>query len=412
MKRSTAKGLRYGQPIWLPRRDRRRAKYPKLIGAHQAEVVIVGGGVTGALIALKFATAGVRVALLEGETVGAGSTAASSALILPDPDQGIRSLNERYGGMAGRRIWQLSHEAVREFITTLRRHRISCGLVDRQVVHFAVDPDSAENLRLEYVQRKAAGFPCDWLTPESLLRLTGIAGAGAIRSKGSAQLNPYRACIGVLRAAASAGARIYERSPATRITPRGDRIRVSTSRGRIDAARVVVATGYATPRFRPLAGRFRMYRTYVLVTRRLTVCQRRKLGLGPLLVWDTERPYHYARWTSDHRLLLGGGDRPVRSGHRHAMFAAATRELWDDFHRLLPTLTNVPVEAAWEGLFALTPDSLPYIGPHRRYPHHLFALGYGGNGMTFASLAARLLLEYWTGELSGDERLFRFGRLR
>ncbi len=58
----------------------------------------------------------------------------------------------------------------------------------------------------------------------------------------------------------------------------------------------------------------------------------------------------------------------------------------------------------------MTPDSLPFIGPHRRYPHHLFALGYGGNGMTFGFLAARLLLEQWQGMVSEDHDLFAFGR--
>jgi glycine/D-amino acid oxidase-like deaminating enzyme len=60
----------------------------------------------------------------------------------------------------------------------------------------------------------------------------------------------------------------------------------------------------------------------------------------------------------------------------------------------------------------MTPDSLPYIGPHRRYPRHWFALGYGGNGMTFGSLAARLLLERWQGHVSRDHALFEFGRTR
>ena len=60
----------------------------------------------------------------------------------------------------------------------------------------------------------------------------------------------------------------------------------------------------------------------------------------------------------------------------------------------------------------MTPDSLPYIGPHRRYPRHLFALGYGGNGMTFAALAARILVEQWHGVASPDHALFAFNRLR
>jgi glycine/D-amino acid oxidase-like deaminating enzyme len=66
-----------------------------------------------------------------------------------------------------------------------------------------------------------------------------------------------------------------------------------------------------------------------------------------------------------------------------------------DFEAILPALGTIDIDAAWEGLFAMSPDSLPYIGPRRRYPGHWFALGYGGNGMTFGFLAAYLLLERW-----------------
>jgi glycine/D-amino acid oxidase-like deaminating enzyme len=65
---------------------------------------------------------------------------------------------------------------------------------------------------------------------------------------------------------------------------------------------------------------------------------------------------------------------------------------------------------SWEGLFAMTPDGLPYIGPHRRYPRHLFALGYGGNGMTFGFLAGSLLLDWYRGKRTADHDLFAFGR--
>jgi glycine/D-amino acid oxidase-like deaminating enzyme len=80
---------------------------------------------------------------------------------------------------------------------------------------------------------------------------------------------------------------------------------------------------------------------------------------------------------------------------------------------LLPVLRNVEIEYAWEGLFAHTRDGLPYIGAHRRYPRHLFALGYGGNGMTFGFLAARLLVDAFLNRGNQDDlELFRFGRLR
>ena len=109
--------------------------------------------------------------------------------------------------------------------------------------------------------------------------------------------------------------------------------------------------------------------------------------------------------------MIGGADRPVRAGAgRATQFGAATRELREHVECLYPALAEVAIDYAWDGLFAMTPDSLPYIGAHRRYPNHLFALGYGGNGMTFAALSTRLLLEQWQGRVSGDHELFAFGR--
>jgi glycine/D-amino acid oxidase-like deaminating enzyme len=242
-------------------------------------------------------------------------------------------------------------------------------------------------------------------------RLTGIAGAGAIRTRGNAQLNPLAACIGLMRAAADNGARVFERSTIHRIAPNRERVRLYTRGGTIDAEQVVIATGYATRYFRPLAGRFKMRRTYVLASHPATPAQRRRIGLGAVMLWDTARPYHYVRWTHDHRLLLGGADRPVKPGARRDLqFAAGTADLRDYFEAMYPALSEIGIATAWEGLFAMTPDSLPYIGPHLRYPRHAFALGYGGNGMTFAALAARILVEQWQGVESEDHALFGFKR--
>ena len=407
--------LRRGQPVWCAERvgQRPTRRYPTLRGHRNCDVAIVGGGITGALVADTFASEGVSVSVLERGCVGCGSTVASSALLLQEPDRGLAHLARRYGRAAGRRIWQLSHDAVSDLVRRLRRHRIACDLVEREAVYYATTADAARRLRAEHRLRLRAGFDGEWLTPEALPRLAGVAGVGAIRTRGNAQFDPYRACHGLMHAAVAAGAEVFERSGVTRIEHRRHGVRVFTRNGHVDASRVIIATGYATRHFRPLAGRFRMYHTYVLATPPLSAAQRRRVGIGDLMIWDTERPYHYARWTPEHRLLLGGADRPVRPGRkRNAQFAAATRGLRTDFETMLPALAGIGIEYAWEGLFAMTPDSLPYIGPHRRYPKHLFALGYGGNGMTFGSLAARLLLEHWQGVRSADQRLFSFGRLR
>lgn len=405
--------LRVGEPVWLADAGRPRRQYPILSRRLDTSVAIVGGGMTGALVAEAFASAGIATVLLEGSLVGRGSTAASSALLLEEADLGLTDLSRRYGFARSRRIWQMSQNSVRELVTLLTRLRIVCDLQVRDAIYYATDPEAASRLRRECALRTRAGFDAEWLDPKPLYRLTGISAQGAIRTRGSAQFDPYRGCLGLLHAASLAGAEVYERSQVQHIRVDRNRVRVHTRHGVVHADRVVVATGYATPRFRPLAGHFRMYRTYVLATGPLSAAERRRLGLSDVLLWDAERPYHYARWTADHRLLLGGGDRLVRPGSRRGpMLAAATGELRAYFENQLPALRNVDTQLAWEGLFAMTPDSLPYIGPHRRYPRHWFALGYGGNGMTFGVLAARLLLERWQDGGSRDHDLFGFGRMR
>jgi glycine/D-amino acid oxidase-like deaminating enzyme len=254
-------------------------------------------------------------------------------------------------------------------VALLSRLRIACDLQARDAVYYATDLEAAERLQRERALRMQQGFDATWLGHVALRRLTGIRGHGAIRTRGSARFDPYRACVGIVRAAAAAGVRVFERSRVQRISANGAGVRVRTRHAVITAERAVIATGYATSQFRPLTGRFRMYRTYVLATEALSIAQRRDLGLTDVLVWDTERPYHYARWATGHRLLLGGSDRPVRPRQRRAaIFAEATRELRAHFAKRLPALAEVEMPVAWEGLFAMTPDSLPYIGPHRRYP--------------------------------------------
>ena len=233
-----------------------------------------------------------------------------------------------------------------------------------------------------------------------------------IRTHGNAHCDPVQACVAVMREAVRAGARVYERSAVHRIDTGNGGVRIRTGAGVVEARQVVIATGYATRQFKPLAGRFQMSHTYVVATPPLTAGERRELGLADLLLWDTRRQYHYARWTNDHRLLLGGADRPIRGGGQPAAarLGAAIAHIRAHFERLLPALADLPLAHAWEGRFANTPDSLPYIGPHRRFPRHAFALGYGGNGMTFAPLAGRLLVEQWRGVASRDHGLFGFSR--
>src|SRR6185503_5676571 len=113
--------LRVGVPLWLAlERHPQRRRYQSLNRDIDADVVIVGGGLTGAVLALTFARAGIRVVVLEGDRVGHGSTAANSALLMYEPDMDFGEMTKWYGAAAARRIWRLCRQATRAFTKTLQ----------------------------------------------------------------------------------------------------------------------------------------------------------------------------------------------------------------------------------------------------------------------------------------------------
>jgi glycine/D-amino acid oxidase-like deaminating enzyme len=406
--------LRLLRPLWLDRPAAGRAPaYPRLRRRIAADVAVIGGGCTGAAAAWRFASAGLRTVVVEAERIGRGSTAASTALLMQEPDEDLLQLRRRYGQRAAARIWALGRQATREFVSTLRELDISCDLEERDSVYYTLDERYAPRLKREHESRRRAGFRAAWLDAAALRASTGIRGVAGIRARGNAQADPYKACIGLVAEARRHGAEIFERSPVRRVQTTAEGVVVVTSAGAVEAPYVVVATGYARPRFAAPRVRMRLKNTYVAATRRLTMRERADVGLSDVMIWETGRPYHYARWTSDRRLLMGGGDIPkVTGARRRRALDEGIAGLREYFEQLFPALQSIPFEYRWEGMFATTPDSLPYIGPHRRYPRHLFALGYGGNGMTLGFLASKLLLDYIQGAPSPDLDLFAFGRFR
>jgi glycine/D-amino acid oxidase-like deaminating enzyme len=411
--------LRYGRPLWVDAqrgRDRRTpAHYPTLRGSIDADVVIVGGGITGAVAAYLFSRAGVRVVLLEAERMAAGSTAASTALLMQEPDKDLTELARRYGWRDAVRIWRALAQATEEMASTIRRLRIRCDLRAEDSIYFTADKKKVAVLRRELRRRRAARLPGKWLSGEALRRRFGVCAAGGIVTHGNYQADPILACRGFLRAARAQGARVFERSRVRHVTTIDEGIRVETAHGSVRAAFVIVATGYATPMFTPRAGRSRLKDTFVIATRRIAPRVRRRARAHEhAMLWDTNRPYYYARWSRDGRLLVGGAD--VR--HHGSLSSAPARKRLNTradrlrryLAKLLPELADQPIEYAWEGIFAETTDGLPFIGAHRRHPRHLFALGYGGNGMTASFLAAKLLLARYRNHPDSREALFSFNR--
>jgi len=402
--------LRIGTSCWSARAPTHT--YPKLRGTHHADIAVVGGGITGCLAAYAFARAGFSVVLIEASRIGRGSTIASTALLMQEPDVDFRDLAARYGSARTRAIWTQSTNSVRGLTALIRDLRIRAALEDVASVYWTAHTRVARDLQRELDRRQRAGFGGRWLNPRALKRQIGVDGAGGILTMGNAQIDPYRACLGIAAHLRKDRVKVFDRTRVKRVRGSAQGVTIELDDGQVRAAWAVIATGYATPEFKPLAGRFRMSKTYVIATAPIDRRTHRNLGSGAMW-WDTETPYHYSRWTADRRMILGGRDLsgPSRRA-RPVVLAQQAARLETDLVSLYPTLEGTAIDFAWEGLFATTRDGLPYIGTHPRYPRQIFALGYGGNGMTFGFLAAEVLLRTVLNRATDVDRFLGFSRMR
>ena len=152
--------LRSGRPLWLDRPFRKR-KYPIHRGKLEVDVVIVGGGITGAICAYLFAVAGVRVALVESKLVGHGSTVASTALLMQEPDRDFTDLTKRFGRAATREIWKSLARATRDVAKAIRALKLMSACARATRCTSRVDPDKVKHFDKSSTHEKRPGCRAD-----------------------------------------------------------------------------------------------------------------------------------------------------------------------------------------------------------------------------------------------------------
>jgi glycine/D-amino acid oxidase-like deaminating enzyme len=133
-------------------------------------------------------------------------------------------------------------------------------------------------------------------------------------------------------------------------------------------------------------------------------------GENNCLIWESARPYLYMRTTEDGRVLVGGEDDPFDNERRRTRrIPRKTERLLKRFHDLLPNV-ELEVAYAWAGVFGETEDGLAYIGATEEFPNAYFALGYGGNGITYSMIGAEIIRDAITGRPNADAEIFSFRR--
>ena len=384
---------RYGVSPWIDNVPKSRVPvFSRLRGAHSADVVIVGAGLTGCATAYACALAGLKTIVVEAERIGQGSAGRSAGLLLPEPGPAFRDIERAHGLRAARTAFESWRRAALDAAALLRRLNVRCGL-DPVTPLIVADSYDEKLLRREFDARAKAAIGATWLTRKLMTGLSVPEAPAAIRMRDAFILDPYRACLGLAAAATARGAVITEQSRVRKVKVARKHVDVVVDGGELRASTVIVATGTATTEFRPLRRHFKRRESYLVLTEQVPAAVRKQLGSRGTTFRDTRDPHRRVRWTADDRILVAGAtqdETPERT--RSATLVQRTGQLMYELLTIFPVISGLMPEYGWELTSGETADGLMYVGPHRNYPRHLFALGSGGDSVTGAFLAARILV--------------------
>ena len=401
---------RYGTSPWIHEFSGRRPETARFRGDRTADVVIVGGGLTGCAIAYACAAAGLETVVLEADRIGHGSAGRSAGLLTPEPGPSFRDVAAAHGLRSARRVFEAWRHGALEGSALLRRLKIKCDL-EPQEAYLLADGDGEKRLRKEYDARQEASLDAAWVTSKQIEKALKRHAAGGLRTRDGFTLDPYRACVGLALASARRGAEIFERSRVKKVRFTRKDVDIVADGGTIRAGQVVVTTGSASGEFRSLQRHFTPREMYLVMTAPIPAAIRKQLGRAGTIARDTRTPPHRLRWAPGDRLLIAGGDQdqtPARL--RSAVLVQRTGQLMYELLMMNPAISGLQPEYGWEASYGDTADGLMYIGAHRNYPHHYFALGGGRDSITGAFVAARIVTRAIQGAADKADDVFGWTR--
>ncbi|MCX5506907.1 NAD(P)/FAD-dependent oxidoreductase [Pseudomonas sp. BJa3] len=383
---------------------RQAATYPALDQDLQADVCVVGGGLTGVNAALELAERGLSVILLEARRIGWGASGRNGGQL-------IRGIGHDVSGFA-RHVGQ-------DGVRYLKQAGIdSVALVARRIAQYGIDCDlrwgfcelantPAQFSAFEDEQRDLAelGYPHETrlVGPERMHEIVASAlYAGGLVDMGSGHLHPLDLVQGEARAAHGLGVRIFEQSPVLRIE-HGSTVTLHTARGQVRAQSLVLGCNAHLDELEPrLTGKVLPAGSYVVATEPLPEDLARTLIPQNMALCDQKVGLDYYRLTADNRLLFGGACH--YSGRDPKDIGAYMRP---KVLKVFPQLAEVRLDYQWGGMIGITANRFPQVGRLSQHPNVFYAQGYSGHGLNVTHWTAKLLAEAIATEQSHGFDVFR-----
>ncbi|RJL18897.1 NAD(P)/FAD-dependent oxidoreductase [Paracoccus siganidrum] len=396
--------LRTGTPFWV-KTPHSTVKAARRMSRDRFDAIVVGAGISGALVAEALTRAGKSVLILDRRPPVRGSTPASTAMIQHEIDVPLSRLRRKIGPDHADRAWLRSARAVGDLVALSKKLGLDCHMRPKPALYLAGNQMGARALASEARMRAKIGIEAEYLKRPELLDRFGMDRPAAILSQASASANPAQLTAGLLRAALARKARIVSPVEITDMAELPGGVALATLRGEVLVAdHAVFCTGYEyLPQMKTKS--HHVTSTWALASRPLTGLPG---WMRDSIVWEAADPYLYFRTDETGRIIAGGEDEEASETNADPAKLAAKAKV---IARKLRDLTGLSIGRpayAWSAPFSVTDDGLPIIDRVPGYERCFAVMGFGGNGITFSMIAAQIVAAEIAGKSDPDADIFRY----
>lgn len=382
--------------------------YPSLKNNIKTDVVVMGAGISGALAADALCSDGHDVVVVDKRDCGHGSTAASTALLQYEIDTPLRELIKKVGVDHAVRSYQLCLKSIEDLKHITKRFKDGADFNEKPSFQFTSTKAELVNHQEEMSLRRLHHISeTTWLSADDIKKKFGFTKYGGILSVHGAEIDPFKLSHSLLNSSIKKNLRVYDNTEVVGIDDTKNGVTLKTDLGlEIKAKKLVIACGYESQKYIPKKIEIKKS-TYAIISE---VQEEKNHWYKNALIWETADPYIYLRITADNRILIGGRDDEFSDPKkRDQNISKKAKQLEKDFKKLFP---HIPfrTDYQWGGTFCGTKDGLPYIGSIPTLKNTYFALGFGGNGITFSVIAAQIIADLVADRKNEDQEIFSFQR--
>ncbi|TDM00674.1 NAD(P)/FAD-dependent oxidoreductase [Macrococcus carouselicus] len=380
--------------------------FPVLKESLRCQVVVIGGGMSGAMSAFTFAQAGYQTVLIDQGQIAAESSAANTGLLQYMSDKSLHECVEDFGEYDAYHFYRQSYEGLSRIESLCRELPDDVQFIKRESVLYASKKRDARHLKKEYITLRKYGFPCQLLDRAELQTRYRIEAEAALITYEDAEINPYVFIHRLIEKAVNEfGLLVYEQTGMKKWKSKNGKVLCQTDKGyTLTAEHAIYAGGYADTHFVKWVRKRKLVRSYALVSEPVG-----QLWPRNAMIWETARPYLYIRHAEGGRVIVGGLDDNTKRIPNKRKIKKKTDQLKRSFERIFPDI-SLEIEERYGARFGETKDGLPFIGEVPGKKNCYMLLGYGGNGTVYSSFGSKMLLDMVAGRRSEIQQIFRLNR--